>query len=150
MWVAKRGGVFTSGSLLRAAGPATVLSHKCDMPLLVGGLPKLRATLLDSTVSVLKLCGWHHFTDSSRSPSKLLLSGDSSLGIDTPQQPGFSACFVGYCWDQTYNGSRKMFSGTHSQNLLILLQHRPCLELIIVSSSFQALFFLQARLLELV
>ena len=32
--------------------------------------------------------------------------------------------------------------------MLILLQDRPCLEFIIVSSNFQALLFLQDKLLE--
>ena len=36
-----------------------------------------------------------------------------------------------------------MFSELMSEKLLSLLQDRPCLELIIVSSHFQALFFLQ-------
>ena len=35
-----------------------------------------------------------------------------------------------------------------SEKLLILLRNRPCLELIIVSSNFQVLFFLQDKLLE--
>ena len=35
-----------------------------------------------------------------------------------------------------------------SENLLLLLRGRPCLELIIVSSNIQALLFLQDKLLE--
>ena len=35
-----------------------------------------------------------------------------------------------------------------SDNLLISMRDRPCLELIVVSSSFQALLFVQDKLLE--
>ena len=35
-----------------------------------------------------------------------------------------------------------------SENLPILLRYRPCLEFSIVSSNFQALLFLQDKLLE--
>ena len=35
-----------------------------------------------------------------------------------------------------------------SEKLLILLRDRPCLELVIVSSNFQASLFLQDKLLE--
>ena len=41
-----------------------------------------------------------------------------------------------------------MFPGINSEKLLILLRDRPSLELIIVSSNFQALLFAQDRLLE--
>ena len=42
-----------------------------------------------------------------------------------------------------------MFSGIDIwKHVSDLLRDRPCLELIIVSSNFQALFFLQAKLLE--
>ena len=42
----------------------------------------------------------------------------------------------------------KCFQELISQKLLILLRDRPCLELILVSSHFQALPFLQDKLLE--
>ena len=42
----------------------------------------------------------------------------------------------------------KCFQELISEKLLILLRDRPCLELIIVSSKFQALLFLQDKLLE--
>ena len=42
----------------------------------------------------------------------------------------------------------KCFQELISEKLLILLREMPCLELIIVSSNFQALLFLQDRLLE--
>ena len=38
-----------------------------------------------------------------------------------------------------------MFPGRQSEKLLILLRDRPCLELIFVSSNFQALLFLQYK-----
>ena len=41
-----------------------------------------------------------------------------------------------------------MFSGIGVWNFTDLLRDRPCLELIIVSSNFQALLFLQDKLLE--
>ena len=41
-----------------------------------------------------------------------------------------------------------MFPGINSEKVLILLWDRPCLALIIVSSHFQALLFLQDKLLE--
>ena len=50
-----------------------------------------------------------------------------------------------YCRDHNYSGSGKIVSGI---KLLILLRDRPCLELIIVSSNFQALLFLHDKLLE--
>ena len=42
----------------------------------------------------------------------------------------------------------KCFRELISEKLLILLRDRPCLELIFISSNFQALFFLQDKLLE--
>ena len=42
----------------------------------------------------------------------------------------------------------KCFQELISEKLLILLWDRPCLESIIVSSHFQALLFLQEKLLE--
>ena len=42
----------------------------------------------------------------------------------------------------------KCFKELISEKLLILLRGRPCLELIIASSSFQALLFWQDKLLE--
>ena len=42
----------------------------------------------------------------------------------------------------------KCFEELISEKLQILLWDRPCLELIIVSSKFQALLFLQDKLLE--
>ena len=54
-----------------------------------------------------------------------------------------------YCRDQNYSGSGKMFPGINSEKLLFfLMQEGPCLELIIVSSNFQALLLLQDKLLE--
>ena len=41
-----------------------------------------------------------------------------------------------------------MFPELGSEQLQILLRDRPCLELIIVSSNFQALLFLQDKLLQ--
>ena len=41
-----------------------------------------------------------------------------------------------------------MFQEWISEELLILLRDRPCLELIIASSHFQAVLFLQDKLLE--
>ena len=50
-----------------------------------------------------------------------------------------------YCRDQNYSGSEKYFQELVSEKLLILLRDGLCLELIIVSSSFQALLFLQDK-----
>ena len=41
-----------------------------------------------------------------------------------------------------------MFPGINFWNLVIFLRERPCLEVIIVSGNFQALLFLQDKLLE--
>ena len=55
-----------------------------------------------------------------------------------------------YCRDQNDCGSGKCFQELVSEQLLILLQDRPCLELIIVSSTstVQALLFWQDKLLR--
>ena len=45
-------------------------------------------------------------------------------------------------------GPEKCYQELISETLLILLQDRACLELIIASISFQALLFLQDKLLE--
>ena len=42
----------------------------------------------------------------------------------------------------------KCFQELISEELLIVLRDRPCLELIIVSRNFRALLFLQDKLLE--
>ena len=42
----------------------------------------------------------------------------------------------------------RILSGIDFKKLRILLRERPCLELNIVSSNFQALLFLQDKLLE--
>ena len=48
-----------------------------------------------------------------------------------------------YCRDHNYSGSGKCFQELISKKLLALLRDRPCLELIIIFSNFQALLFLQ-------
>ena len=53
-----------------------------------------------------------------------------------------------YCRDPNYSGSGKCFQELISEKSLTLLPDRPRLELIIVSSNFQALLFLQDKLLE--
>ena len=56
--------------------------------------------------------------------------------------------FLEYCRDKNYSGSGKYFQELISEKLLTLLQDRPCLDLSIVSSKFQALLFFQDELLE--
>ena len=55
----------------------------------------------------------------------------------------FGDFFCSYCRDQPFCGSGKMFPGINFWKLLILLRDRPCLELIIISSNFQAFLLLQ-------
>ena len=51
-----------------------------------------------------------------------------------------------YCRDQNYSGSGKVFPELTSEKLLIFfLRDGPWLELIIVSSNFQALLLLQDK-----
>ena len=51
---------------------------------------------------------------------------------------------------KNYGGSGKCIQESISDKVLVLLRDRPCLQLIIVSSNFQALPYLQDKLLELV
>ena len=53
-----------------------------------------------------------------------------------------------YCRDQNYCGSEKCFQELISEKYRFFLRDGPCLELIIVSSNFQALLLLQDKLLE--
>ena len=53
-----------------------------------------------------------------------------------------------YCRDKSYSGSEKCFLQLISEKLLILLRDRSCLELLVVSSNFQALLPLPDKLLE--
>ena len=52
------------------------------------------------------------------------------------------------CALQNYGGSEKSFQELISANLLILLWDKSCLELIIISSHFLVMLFLQDKLLE--
>ena len=63
--------------------------------------------------------------------------------------PMFLTCSF-YCRDQNYSGSGKMFPGINFWKITDFFCGRdgPCLELIIVSSNFQALLLLQDKLLE--
>ena len=54
-----------------------------------------------------------------------------------------------YCRDKKYSGSGKCSRNCNFWKWLILLRDRPCLELTIVSSNFQALLFLQDKWLEI-
>ena len=53
-----------------------------------------------------------------------------------------------YSWHQSYCGSGKVFQEFISHMLLILLQDQLRLELVIGSSNFLVLLFLQDKLLE--
>ena len=64
-------------------------------------------------------------------------------------------CFIGvvprlltYCRNKIIADPEKCFQELISEKLMILLRDRPCLELIIVYSNFQALLFLQDKVLE--
>ena len=53
-----------------------------------------------------------------------------------------------YCCDPIIASPETFFQELISDKFLILLRDRPCLELTIASSTFQALVFLQDKLLE--
>ena len=55
---------------------------------------------------------------------------------------------IHYCQGPNYSGSGKMFPGINCWTITDILRDRPCLELLIVSSNYQALLFLQNSLLE--
>ena len=71
----------------------------------------------------------------------------SSTSLIPPPTPVLASKWA-YSQDHNYSGSRKMFPGNYFWKLTDLLQGRPCLELMIVSSNFPALLFLQDKLME--
>ena len=76
-----------------------------------------------------------------RSAAHRLLSSHVRVSQCLPWVAAPLHALENYFWE-------KCFQKVISEKLLILLRDRPCLELIIVSSNFQACLFLQKKLLE--
>ena len=72
----------------------------------------------------------------------------SKVGLRRAKNPYFLTYFGPTVGTKIIADPEKCFQELISEKLQILLRDRPCLEIIIVSSNFQASFFLQDKLLE--